>query len=87
MTAKQMCITTNKFCAFSSRLASPLADLMSKNGRFGAIFATIVLKVQDGHQCANQVSQMRHFRPAPDSVLEVLNYRAMFTLSRFYNPT
>ena len=40
-----MRITTNKFCVVSSRLASFMADFVSKNGRFGALFRTIVLKV------------------------------------------
>ena len=33
-----MRITTNKFCAVSSRLARSTADLVSKNGRFWAVF-------------------------------------------------
>ena len=40
---------------------------------FEAVFRTIVLKIQDDRQCANQVSQMQHCRLPPSSVLvEVL---------------
>ena len=39
--------TTNKFCAVPSRLARSMADFVSKNGRFWAVFKTIVLKTQD----------------------------------------
>ena len=47
MTGEQRRITTNKFCAVSSRLAHSMANLVSKNGRFWAIFRMIVLKIQD----------------------------------------
>ena len=36
---------------------------------FEAVFRTIVLKVQDDHQCANQLSQMQHCHLPPSSVL------------------
>ena len=51
MTAEQMHITINKFCAVLSRLARPMAGLVSKKGRFWAVFRTIVLKVQDDRRC------------------------------------
>ena len=52
MTGEQMCITTKEFRAVSSRLARSMADLVSKNGRFGPDFRTIVLKTQDDRWCA-----------------------------------
>ena len=53
MTAEQMRITTNRVHAISSRLARSTADFVSKNGRFGAVFRTIVLKTQDDRRkCA-----------------------------------
>ena len=39
MTAEQMRITTNKFCAISSRLARSMADLVSKNGLFSPVLS------------------------------------------------
>ena len=36
---------------------------------FEATSTPIVLKVQDDHQCANEVSQMQHCRLPPSSVL------------------
>ena len=47
--------TTNRFRAISSRLARSMADLVSKNGHFGAVFSTIVLKTEDDRQCAEYV--------------------------------
>ena len=38
MTGEQRHITTNKFRCISSRLAHYTADLVSKNGRFTAVF-------------------------------------------------
>ena len=38
MTGELRRITTNKFRCISSRLARSTADLVSKNGRFGAVF-------------------------------------------------
>ena len=38
MTGEQMRITTNKFRCVLSRLARSTADLVSKNGRFWAVF-------------------------------------------------
>ena len=40
-----MRITTNTFRTGSRRLARSMADLVSKNGRFWAVFRTIVLKL------------------------------------------
>ena len=54
-----MRITTNKFHAVSSHLARSTADLVSKNGRFGAVFRTTVLKVQDDRRCVKWVFSMR----------------------------
>ena len=42
MTGEQRRITTNKFRAISSRLARSMADSVSKNGCFWAVFRTIV---------------------------------------------
>ena len=42
-----MPITTNRFRAVSRRLARSTAHLLFKNGRFWAVFRTIVLKTQD----------------------------------------
>ena len=47
MTGEQTSITMNKFREVSSRLARSMADLVSRKGHFGAVFGTIVLKVQD----------------------------------------
>ena len=49
MTGEQRRITTNRFRSVSSRLARSMADLVSKNARFWAVFRTIVLKTQDDH--------------------------------------
>ena len=38
MTGEQRRISTNKFCAVSSRLARSMADLVSQNGRFWVVF-------------------------------------------------
>ena len=46
MTTDQMCITTSKFYAIRSRIVHSMANLVSKNGRFWAIFTMIVLKDQ-----------------------------------------
>ena len=54
-TGQQTRITTNGFRAVLSRLARSMADLVSLNGRFravfrtrfGAVFKTIVLKTHD----------------------------------------
>ena len=54
-----MRITTNKFRAGSTRLARSMADLVSKNGRFWAVFMTIVLKVEDDRQCVKWAFAMR----------------------------
>ena len=59
MTREQRRITTNRFRAVSSRLARSMADLVSKNGRFGAVFRTIVLKMQDARQCGKWAFAMR----------------------------
>ena len=59
MTAEQMRITTNIFRGIWSRLARSTADLVSKNGRFRAIFRTIVLKTQDDHRCVKWAFSMR----------------------------
>ena len=50
--ANAMRITTNKFRCVLSRLARSTADSVSKNGRFWAVFRTIVLKVQDDPRSA-----------------------------------
>ena len=42
-----MRITTNRFRAVRAVLVPSMADLVSKNGRSGALFRTIVLKTQD----------------------------------------
>ena len=42
-----MRITANRSPAILSRLARSMADLVSKNGRFWAVFRTIILKTQD----------------------------------------
>ena len=42
-----MCITGNKVRAIPTRLDRSMADLVSKNSRFGAVFRTIVVKVPD----------------------------------------
>ena len=47
MTGEQWRITANKFRCILSRVAHSMADLVSKNGRFWAVFKTIVLKTQD----------------------------------------
>ena len=52
-TGEQMRITTNRFRAVLSRLASYMAHLVSKNGRFGDFSSTIVLKVQHDRRCVN----------------------------------
>ena len=54
-----MRITTNKFCPGLSRLAHSTADLVSKNGRFSAVFSTIVLKVHDNRRCVQWAFVMR----------------------------
>ena len=41
MTREQRRITTNKFRCVSSRLARSMADLVSKNGRFWAVFGCV----------------------------------------------
>ena len=58
-TGEQTRRTTNKFRAVSSHLARSMADLVSKNGRFGAVFRTIVLKVRDDRQCVKWAVPMR----------------------------
>ena len=45
--AEQLRITCNKFCSLLSHLARSMADLVFNNGRFWAIFGTIVLIVHD----------------------------------------
>ena len=50
MTGEQGRITANKLRAVSSRLVRSMADLASKNGHFGAVFRTIVLKTPDDRQ-------------------------------------
>ena len=47
-----MRIGTSKFRCVLSRLARSTADLVSKNGRFWAVFRTIILKVQDDRRFA-----------------------------------
>ena len=59
MTGEQTRITTNKFRCVLSRLARSTADLVSQNGRFGAVFTTIVLKVQDDRRCVKWAFAMR----------------------------
>ena len=50
-----MPITVNKFCAICSHLVRSMADLVVKHGHFRglleAVFRTIVLKIEDDHQC------------------------------------
>ena len=54
-----MHITKKRFCCVSSPLARSEADLVSKNGRFWALFRTIVLKTQDDGQCGKWAFAMR----------------------------
>ena len=51
--------TTNKFRCVSSRLARSMANLVSKNGRFWAVFRTIVLKTEDDRRCVKWAFAMR----------------------------
>ena len=54
-----MRITATRFRAVSSRLARSTADIVSKNGRFWAVFTTTVLKTQDDRRCVKCVFAMR----------------------------
>ena len=54
-----MRITTNKSRCVLSRLARSTANLVSKNGRFWAVFRTIVLKTKDDRQCVKWAFAMR----------------------------
>ena len=62
MTAEQLRITTNKLRGILSRLARSTANLMSKNGCFGAVFRTMVVKDQDHLRCVNGAFSMRAVR-------------------------
>ena len=57
MTGEETRTSTNRFRAVLSRLARSMADLVSKNGRFWAVFRTIVLN--DRSECAESVFSMR----------------------------
>ena len=46
-------MTTTKFHAGLSRLARSMADVVFKNGRFRAVFGTIVPKTEDDRRCVN----------------------------------
>ena len=54
-----MRIATTKFRAVSNHLARSMADLVSQNGRFWAVFKTIVLKVRDDRRCVKWAFAMR----------------------------
>ena len=61
MTGEQTRTTTNKFRAVSNRLARSMADLVSKNGRFWAVFRTMVVKTRDDRRCVKWAFAMRAF--------------------------
>ena len=54
-----MRITANKFRCILIRLARSMANLVSKNGRFWAVFRTMVLKTPDDRRCVKGVFAIR----------------------------
>ena len=50
-TAQQMCIYCNRIRRILSRQACSMANLVSKNGRFWAVFRPTVLKTHDDQWC------------------------------------